>query len=180
MLCEESRNGLYQIYSSEDIITEYSHHWRRQNPEVNDASRSVKLEMMRDAFVEVVFGFEIETPVGYPDKHDWHVHSAAIACGADAIVTDDKKLIAFGESALGVQQLSYDTISVDDFLMQLTEYADPRLFATVYLKQEAYYEGKTIQGGGSCDVNLPKALERAGAVKFADYLRRNIIPILPA
>ena len=54
--------------------------------------------------------------------------------------------------------------------MQLTKYAHPSLFAQVYLVQESYARSKD-----HTEIDIPRALERAGAGQFARYLRTVVI-----
>ena len=122
----------------------------------------------------VIEGYRIkEAPVGYPDKNDLHVHSAAVCCAADVLITDDKKLLDFAKTEKGESQLPYETMSCDDFLMQLTDYAPLKLFADTYLKQEKYWEKKKDARP------IPEQLVSATAPKFATYLRQHVIHTLP-
>ena len=98
------------------------------------------------------------------------MHAAAQHGGMHALVTDDRKLLNYASTERGEEVQSYETLSADDFLMQLTEYAPTRLFAAVCLSQESYARSK-----GCTEIDIPRALERAGAGQFARYLRTAVI-----
>lgn len=84
-----------------------------------------------------------------------------------------KKLLDFAKTEKGESQLPYETMSCDDFLMQLTDYAPLKLFADTYLKQEKYW-------GKKKDARpIPEQLVSAMAPKFATYLRQHVIHTLP-
>ncbi|MDY6052150.1 MAG: PIN domain-containing protein [Rothia sp. (in: high G+C Gram-positive bacteria)] len=172
MPCYESGSQFYQVVTSQSILDEFGYHWRKDHADVDDHVRQKIVERIKQCLV-VVEGYPVTTPLGYPDKDDSHVHSAAVHSHANALITDDKKLLNFAQTEEGEDQLPYETMSCDDFLMQLTDYAPREFFAAIYLKQEKYWER---QKGSR---TLPEQLEAAGAHQFATYLKQHIIHTLP-
>ena len=91
------------------------------------------------------------------------MHATAQHGAMHALVTDDRKLFDYASTEEAQNIQNYETLSADDFLMQLTEYAHPSLFAEVYLFQESYARSK-----GFTEIDIPRALERAGGVNLPD------------
>lgn len=169
LLSLETENEFFRVYTSQGVIDEYSYHWRKQHPASTDEARRVVVKQIRECIFEVVEGFPVEPVAGYPDEHDLHVHAAAEFSEVDALITNDKKLIAFGASTAGEALLSYDTLSADDFLMQLAEFLPPTLpFKNVYLFQEKYALSRKH------DTNLCESLRRAGAPQFAEFIHSKV------
>lgn len=168
----ETGSLLYQVYLSQGILDEFGYHWRKQHPQYDDGVRQVYMKQIMASVAGLVEGFKVETPAGYPDEHDAHVHSAVLAAQADALITDDSKLIAFGQSCQGEDSLPYDTMSADDFLMQMAHFIPPEILDSVYLKQETYLERRKP------DATVPSLLQKAGAMRFARYLQTVVIPRL--
>ncbi|MGV3149394.1 PIN domain-containing protein [Rothia sp. 11273D007AR] len=172
LTCLETNNLFYQVYLSQGILDEFGYHWRKQHPHHDDAVRQRYMKQIMDSATGIVEGFKVETPAGYPDEHDAHVHSAVLASTADALITDDSKLIAFGQSCQGEEALPYDTMSADDFLMQMAHFIPPEILDSVYLKQETYLEYRNP------DATVPSLLRQAGALNFARHLQTVVIPRL--
>lgn len=168
LISYETQNKFFQTFTSQGVLDEWSYHWRKKHPEKDDKARQMIVDQIKKAVFEVVEGFPIHPIESYPDKHDLHVHAGALAAEVDALVTADTPLIEFGKTEAGEEQLSYDTYSPDEFLMQLTEYAPDSVFLNVYLQCEEYARKK------SSDINLCQNLRAAGAPRFADYIYENI------
>ena len=170
LLAQESNYRFFTPYVSTGIMDEFGYHVRRKNPLINDAAIQTWKHQITGSCVSVIKDFPVDNPKGYPDTNDLHVHAAAQYGGMHALVTNDHKLLAYAsmEEAQDIQ--NYETLSADDFLMQLTEYARPSLFAQVYLTQESYARSKR-----STEIDIPRALEEAGAGQFARYLRTVVI-----
>ena len=171
ILCLKSGNQFYQVFTSQSILDEFGYHWRKLHPGVDDRIRQKILARTKKTLT-VVEGYPIDIPDGYPDLDDLHVHSAAVFCSADALITDDKKLHAFAQSEKGEEQLPYEVMTCDEFLMQLTDYAPHQLFREAYLFQEKHWEKQANSR------TLPEQLHLAGAPNFAEYLKLNVIHTL--
>lgn len=172
LTCIETNNLFYQVYLSQGILDEFGYHWRKQHPHHDDAVRQRYMQQIMASVTDIVEGFEVNAPAGYPDEHDAHVHAAVLASNADALITDDSKLIVFGQSYQGECVLPYDTMSADDFLMQMAHFIHPEALDSVYLKQEAYLERR------NSGATVPSMLRKAGALNFARYLQTVVIPRL--
>lgn len=172
LTCLETRNQFYQVYVSQGILDEFGYHWRKNNPQCSDGVRQNYVEQVMKSVTGLVEGFDVSMPVGYPDEHDAHVHSAAVAAEADALITNDSRLIKFAQSPEGECTLPYDTMKADDFLVQVAEFIDPQALDRVYLMQEKYLERRDPQA------TVPQELQKAQAPQFARYLQTVVIPRL--
>lgn len=169
-LALESNYEFFTPHVSSGIMDEFGYRVRRKKPLMDDASIETWKEQILQSCESRIAGFQVESIADFPDKDDLHVHAAAQHGGMHALVSNDRKLLDYAATAQGEEVQSYETLSADDFLMQLTEYAPTRLFAMVCLSQESYARSK-----GYTDTDIPRALERAGAGQFARYLRTAVI-----
>ncbi|OHP55260.1 PIN domain-containing protein [Rothia sp. HMSC061D12] len=170
LLALESKYEFFTPHVSSGIMDEFGYHVRRDNPSMNDAKIETWKQQILQSCESQIAGFQVESIADFPDENDLHVHAAAQHGGMHALVTDDRKLLNYASTERGEEVQSYETLSADDFLMQLTEYAPTRLFAAVCLSQESYARSK-----GCTEIDIPRALERAGAGQFARYLRTAVI-----
>lgn len=170
LLAVKSEYEFFTPHVSSGIMDEFGYHVRRANPAISDVVLENWKQQIIRSCISCISGFPVEAPVSFPDTDDLHVHAAAQHGGMHALVTDDRKLLNYASTERGEEVQSYETLSADDFLMQLTEYAPTRLFAAVCLSQESYARSK-----GCTDIDIPRALERAGAGQFARYLRTAVI-----
>lgn len=170
LLAQESDYRLFTPYVSTGIMDEYGYHTRQRNPTINDAVIQTWKHQITDSCLSIIKNFPVDKPKEYPDTHDLHVHAAAQHGGMHALVTNDHELLDYASTDEAQDIQNYETLSADDFLMQLTKYAHPSLFAQVYLVQESYARSKD-----HTEIDIPRALERAGAGQFARYLRTVVI-----
>lgn len=170
LLAQESNYKFFTPYVSTGIMDEFGYHARRRNPMINDAAIQTWKHQITDSCVSIIKDFPVSKPKGYPDTNDLHVHAAAQHGGMHALVTNDHELLDYASTEEAQDIQNYETLSADDFLMQLTKYAHPSLFAQVYLVQESYARSK-----GFTEIDIPRSLERAGAGQFARYLRTVVI-----
>ncbi|RRD35449.1 PIN domain-containing protein [Leucobacter sp. OH2974_COT-288] len=178
LLSYETENRFFQLYSSEDIIIEAGYHWRKTHPDKSGFAQEQIFNGIRGAMYEVASRYGTDKPPKYPDPGDYHVHSAAVACEVDALVTADDKLLEYAQSSYG-DELPYETLTADEFLMQLTEYVPLSVFVKVFTDQEEYWSNpKNNRKLDAEGVDLPRALVKAGAPNFAEFVRRRVIPEL--
>lgn len=170
LLTKESDYRFFAPYVSTGIMDEFGYHTRRKDPMIHDAKIEKWKQQVLTSCKSLIAGFPVEPVAGFPDINDLHVHAAAQHGGMHALVTDDRKLLDYASTEEAQNIQNYETLSADDFLMQLTEYAHPSLFAQVYLTQESYARSK-----GFTEIDIPRALEEAGAGQFARYLRTAVI-----
>lgn len=170
--CYGTGNAFYQVYLPQGVLDEFSYHWRKQHPQASDQARA-RIVKAISACCHLVEGYDVHDVPGYPDPHDLHVHAAAVHIDADALITNDSRLLNFAQSEEGEEALSYETLTADDFLLQIATYLPAKVLAGLYLSEEEY-QRKTGNPR-----SIPEQLKICGAPAFARYLQQNIIPRLP-
>lgn len=170
--CYGTGNAFYQVYLPQGVLDEFSYHWRKQHPQASDQAR-VRIVKAISASCHLVEGYEVNPVPGYPDPHDLHVHAAAVHIDANALITNDSRLLDFAQSEEGEATLNYETLTADDFLLQIADYLPTEILAGLYLDEEKYQE--KVGNPRS----IPEQLKLCGAPAFARYLQQNVIPRLP-
>ena len=96
-----------------------------------------------------------------------------VVIDANALTTNDSRLLDFAQSKEGEATLNYETLTADDFLLQIANYLPTEILARLYLDEEEYqFKIGTARSS-------PEQLKLSGAPGFARYLQQNIIPRLP-
>jgi hypothetical protein len=104
--------------------------------------------------------------LGFPDVNDQHVAAAAVAAGAEAVVTANIR--DFPEQVMG--GLGLAVMSPDEFLLGLLE-TDPETMADVVVRVAA-----ALRNPERTPEDILAALELAGAGRFAAAVRR-LLPL---
>lgn len=157
------QGGPYTGYYSEDILAETAYRLRRKDP----TAPGHKIRLFRDRIVASLEGGRVEDFVvdgtfkGDPD--DQHVHAAALACGAQIVLTADKGFTAPGV----IEDLPYEVHRPDEFFT-LTDDSCPHVVREVAVMQTDHFQKRY----GSAD--LCSALRGAGCPDFAERVRRHL------
>jgi predicted nucleic acid-binding protein len=106
--------ALYQVRWSEEILSEVTRFLQRRG--YSDDQVRKRLDTMRLHFPEaIVHGFQHIAPsFELPDQKDWHVMAAAIAGGANTIVTANLRHFPVAE----LQSMGVLVQHPDEFLLQ--------------------------------------------------------------
>jgi predicted nucleic acid-binding protein len=117
--------GLFRAHWTDEIIAEWTASVLAKHP---DAAASLESQQraLRAHFEDAwVTGYEpLVLGLTLPDPDDRHVLAAAIRCGAQHIITDNRK--DFPSDVL--EEFDVEAISADEFLMRTFElYPDPAL-----------------------------------------------------
>lgn len=149
----------FVAFWTEDILAELIYHLRKQNPDWPGG----RITQIRDLLAGTFEGgriedFTIDGEFRGRDPWDRHVHAAAVACRADALVTFNLQDFDQGEDTC-----CYELLHPDDFLL-LVDDADPGLVRTVASAMCAYW----VRRNGSAD--LPARLRAAGCPRFAERI----------
>lgn len=155
---------IYTVYWTEDVFAEAVYHLRRKNPTWDGA----KITQIRDRLGKTfedgrVEDFTIDGTFPGNDANDQHVHAAAVACGADYILSCDKGFSLTEEAA---DSMPYEVYQPDDFFILVDDSA-PSLVRLVTREQTEYWAKK----GGRAD--LAGALSDAGCPQFAARVRNH-------
>ncbi|WP_239068831.1 PIN domain-containing protein [Cellulomonas pakistanensis] len=105
----------YRTYWTEDIVAEVLYRQRRAHPEWDGR----RIALVRDRICGSLEGGRIEdfaVDGEFPgDRHDQHVHAAAVAAGMDVVLTSDS-----GFSAPAVRAIStYEVCAPDAFFVRV-------------------------------------------------------------
>lgn len=153
VLYTQPEQAPFIVHWSEDILGELVYHLRRKHPDWDGGKISTIRDRIAGTFeIGRVKDFEIQALDGVVDPHDRHVHGAALACGADILLTFNVR------DFLGVDQ--YDVMTPDEFLV-LVDDAAPRVVRSATAEQAAYW------GRRRGEVDLPERLRSAGCPGFA-------------
>ncbi|MFT4044892.1 MAG: PIN domain-containing protein [Gordonia sp. (in: high G+C Gram-positive bacteria)] len=161
-------SGMYTVLWTEDVLAEARYHLRKDKPDVGDGPLTTRFDRIRDLFPEGrVSGYEI-TDKEHPDRHDWHVVSAAISAKADYLLTSDKKFMDL-QNHSAVDTWCFEVHNPDTFF-DLVHESSSQLVKAVTRDEFNYW----ILGRRS-DRSLSDMLHRAGAPEFAqrvgEYVR---------
>lgn len=148
--------GMMRVYSSADVLDEVAYQYRRNNPNADGGVIQAKRERTRAFLDDVITDFAGDVSFPGGDKHDSHVHAAALEIGADYLVSDDRGFEVFNNDSA-----PYEAHSADTFLCLVAENA-PFAVQEVMTRQLAYWS----QRAGS--KTLVKALQDAQCHVFAD------------
>ncbi|MFO7191202.1 hypothetical protein [Thermocrispum sp.] len=96
------------------------------------------------------------------DQHDAHVHAAAVACGADYVLSCDRGL---QEAAAEDVELPHEVYAPDEFFLLIDE-CSPIHVREATLRQTLYWLKK------SGKASMAEHLEKAGCPQFAQRVRQ--------
>ena len=158
-----SRDDLFEITWTEDILAEVVYHLRKRHPKSSDAA----IGGVRDKIIATfpdgrIAGYVIDDSRDYPDRFDAHVIAAAEHGRVSYLVTDDRR--GFVES----DDLDYEVYTADEFLV-LVDDSSPAVVDAVLEQQLDYWLNRAPDG-----FNLAGALRKAGAVEFSERIRRRL------
>lgn len=162
MLRIETDGGMFALFSSEDSITEALYHLRKSKPTANGAFTAKRQELFRRSLDDIIDSFSGDVEFPGTDKHDHHIHAAALECHARYLIADDR-----GFGLIDPNDLPYEVHTTDSFLLLVAANA-PSAVDGVILKQLKHFSAKS--GTKPLDV----VLENAGCPEFAECVRKHI------
>jgi predicted nucleic acid-binding protein len=153
---------LFDLYWSDGILQELERVMREKGASREQAAHRVGA--MRRTFESAMVSTEAIAqliPAMTNDEGDRHVLAAAVACGADAVVTANLRHF----SPESCEPHGVDAIHPDDFLVTLFD-LDPTAVQRVVIDQAA-----ALRRPPTSRDELIRMLENAGAPQFAGRLR---------
>lgn len=156
--------GIFQLHSTQDVITEAMYHLRKKSPLMKGRALALVRARIEDSLDEIVEDFDPSIHFYGDDVGDRHVHAAAIACRTDILVTMDEGFLALPNQ----DDLPYEIYHPDDFLVQVDDSA-PQLVQAVTRDQRMYWRQKKHHSG------LESALVKADCSKFAARIRAHLM-----
>lgn len=154
----------FEVRWTEDVFAEVLYHLRKVHPDW----RGSRITGIRDRLAGVFEGgrvddFAIEEPHRGEDPYDAHVHAAAVASGADVLLTFNVSDFESSED-----ELPYEVLDPDEFLTLLDDVA-PDAVAAAVVANARYW----IAREGEAD--LPGRLKAAGCPEFSGRVRRHLL-----
>ena len=150
----------FRVRWTEDILAEAMYHLRKQHPDWDGRNLSSFRDHLEKTFENGrVADFVVDGSYRGGDPADAHIHAAALACGADMLVTNNARDFEWDDNSS-----PYEVASPDDFLMLVAD-AAPTLVTRVTKAMCEYHLGL------GREPNLPSALKRAGCPAFAEHIR---------
>ena len=165
---------MFSIVTSEDVLAEVEYSLRRLHPEAPGRLIVQKRAKIVECVDEVLGDFDATVPYNGADPHDRHVHAAALAAGADILLTNDG---GFSDS----EDELYEVYRADDFFILIDDGA-PSHVQRVTDKQRIYWrdrDGRPLADalrGAEC----PQFAERVtGHLRTLSGIRRDdLAPVL--
>lgn len=166
-----SGESIYEVFHTRDIQAEVDYHARRAAPDADDAQLASRWRNSQElATSKMIQDFPVdpdrEEYADFPDQHDLHVTEAARHLPVDALVTNDKRLLAWAARADDL--LEFDVMDADTFLMQVVDFTSSEFRISVLRKQLAYWSNEQ---GQSQSGDLTDHLILAAAPRFAEEVR---------
>lgn len=146
----------FVVHWTEDVLAEVFHHLRKQHPAWPGARIAALRTQIAGTFeAGRVDEFIVDETYRGPDRHDAHVHAAAVASRADVLLTCDGAGFAWDENTS-----PYEVMMPDDFLV-LVDDVNPVLVVDATLRMCEHWVTRT----GEAD--LAAHLRAAGCPRFA-------------
>lgn len=152
--------GMFQLHATEDVFVEALHATRKRNHRAPGNLLEDRMKKIRACVDEVLPTFPGDLAFTGADKHDYHVHAAAIASGADVILTQNDP----ADITQTPDDEPYEIYTADDFFVLVVQ-SNPGCLLPCTAGQFEYWGAR---GGGQLDDRLTKA----GCPQFADQVRR--------
>jgi len=148
---------------TEDVLAEVIRNLRERHPEWPGKRVTELRDQLAGTFeAGRVVDFTVDGSYRGRDPGDAHVHAAAVACGADVLLTQNARDFLWSDNAS-----PYEVMSPDDFLV-LVDDSMPELVALVTRTMCEYWLQRTDS------VDLPARLEVAGCPDFAKRVRGHL------
>lgn len=169
LLYLRSRGSLFDVMWTEDILAETIYKIREQNQNLSGDVLARIRDKIAGTFPRGrVTNYSVPGTYAGPDPRDAHVHCAAEACGATAVLTENiKDLIPVDAD---VDDLPYELHRPDEFFVLVDDSA-AELVRRVTLEQARHF----VRYAG--DADLPGALRKAGSPNFAERVRLHLLDL---
>lgn len=158
--CRVHNEGMFQLFTTEDIKAEVIRVLRKRNPRRDGGAIADRARKIAAVMDEVLEDFPGDLNFTGTDEGDYHVHAAAVVGNADLVVTLNKP----HDITTTPDEESYELITPDDFLILVTD-SNPRCLQSMTKDQFSYWAPR---GRGQLD----DGLRRAGCQLFAERVRQ--------
>jgi hypothetical protein len=161
-LLRVNTDGMFQLHTTEDVLSETINTLRNLFPEMPGGAMTQVRKSIIESVDELVPDFDTTVAYSGADPHDLHVHAAAIACRADILLSEDQGFVDSDETP-------YEVFTSDDFFILIDDSAPWLVQLTVH-KMNQYWASKPSDSRKS----LTKSLINAGCPNFAKRVERHL------
>ena len=157
--------GMFELYSSLDVLAETVRVIRRQHPTAGGDLTASLADLLQANLNHVLTHYPPADAFGGADPGDQHVHAATTACDASYLITNNPT--DFGDP----DSLPYELYTADEFLCLIDDGAASHVL-NVTRNQNQYWQKR--RAGGQQTKPLDTALTDAGCPNFADRVRGHL------
>lgn len=157
-----SMPSMFAVHTTEDILAELISKLRDTHPRWDGRQTARVRQDIIDVFDETITDFDGSVDYQGADEGDFHVHAAAVASGANILLTCDDKLLRQPNA----DDLPYEAYHPDDFFVLLNDSA-PLDVRDAVLEQLKFH----VSRHGAKNTGMVDRLVTAGCPTFADVVR---------
>ena len=155
-------DGMFQVHTTEDVLAEALSSLRNLKPDMPGGRVTSLMGALRDNIDELVGEFDTSVPYAGADPDDLHVHAAAVASGANVLLTGDHGFAPTDTDP-------YEVYSCDEFFSLIDDSAPHLVRRTVHTVNQ--YWSKQSSGRRK---TLVRALEDADCPTFAPRVHQHL------
>jgi len=163
-----STRSMFLLFTSEDVIAETLSRLRDNHPRWDGGQTTRIRAAIIEVFDDVVLDFDGSVEYQGSDPNDFHVHAAALAAGADILLTCDNGLL----HQPNADELSYEAFHPDDFFVLVDDSA-PLNVREATMAQLRYY----VEKYGEKNSRVVDSLIAAKCPMFGDVVRVHLIDL---
>lgn len=160
-LLRNATEGMFQLHSTLDVITETLANYRKNNSKAPGNSTASKEEQITGSLDEVVRDFPGDLAFDGRDQNDYHVHAAAVYSHADIILTCNEAT----DFTTTPDEQNYEIFHPDDFFLLIAD-SRPQCVKQVTRRQQEYWKDKPNHR------QLDEVLRKSGCPNFAERVRQ--------
>lgn len=160
-LLRNATEGMFQLHSTRDVISEALANYRKNNSTAPGHAVARMNELITDSLDEVVRNFPGDLPFDGRDPNDYHVHAAAVYSQADIILTCNEAT----DFTTTPDEQNYDIYHPDDFFLLIAD-SRPQCVNQVTRNQQEYWKAKPDRR------QLDEVLRKSGCPNFAERVRQ--------
>lgn len=166
-ILQQETGNMFAVQSTEDVLSETLYHLRRKHPNWSGAQISGLRKLLTDSIHEVVGDYDPTIEYPFKDPNDRHVHAAAVAGGAEFLLTIDGGFTAPDPDA----ELPYEVYTADQFFLLIEDSSSDGVMRAAK-RQREYWQKKS--DAGHTPKTLAEALVAAGCPGFAKKVEAHL------
>lgn len=160
----QTGGGMFALWTTEDVMSEVTYRFRRNNPRVDGKRITNIRKQIKDSMDDVVEDFDGSIQNPFEDPNDSHLHAAAASSGATMLLTDDAKILEADETIK--DKLTYEVMNPDQFFVLIDD-SGSEFVRRATAEQLKYNESRKLDLKSAKLRTLEESLEMAGCREFA-------------